>query len=242
MKCLTKNRWAVRLTLLCVTASLLFTQAQALDRPYRYNPQNDVLRYYVPKNDEKIIALTFDDGPHPTYTERVLQVLADHDAKATFFEVGMNAEYYPAVTKEILAQGHEIGNHTYSHPDLSKLSQSEIEKEIQKQSKVIEEITGAPPLYFRPPCGSCRDKIIQSAEQHSLTVILWSIDTRDWAGNDAAHIAEDVINSARPGDIILFHDYPVHASQQTVEALERILPALTAEGFRFVTISELLSK
>ena len=122
----------------------------------------------------KFVALTFDDGPHPVYTEKILKILADNNAKATFFVVGKNAESYPdLVTKEFEA-GHEIGNHTYSHPNMKKIGVSEAIKEIEQTQEIVHDITGTYPKLFRSPGGIFSDELVTAVEEISCKPVLWS--------------------------------------------------------------------
>lgn len=190
--------------------------------------------------EERIVALTFDDGPHPRYTPMILDILAEYDAKATFFVIGKNLEEYGEVTKRAVREGHEVGNHTYSHPALSGVSRGELMREILATESLIEETIGTSPSVFRPPEGYCHDGIKEVAGQNGFSVILWDIDTRDWAGGNYRDIAEHVMKRTVPGSIILFHDY-IAKNSPTPAVLKEILPRLTAAGYRFVTVSELLS-
>ena len=191
------------------------------------------------KTEERIVALTFDDGPHPRYTPAILDLLLAYGAKATFFVIGKNLEYYAEAAKRAVREGHEIGNHTYSHPTLSALSYDEIEGELLKNAAAIEEKLGVRPSVFRPPEGSCTRAVEAAAAYCGTPLILWSVDTRDWSGRSSSRIVSEVMEKTVPGAIILFHDYTV-GDCHTLEALKEILPRLSAAGYRFVTVSELL--
>ena len=194
------------------------------------------------RSAEKCIAITFDDGPHPQYTMQILDILDKYDAKATFFVIGENAEQYRDIVKEEYDRGHEIGNHTYTHPDLKKISASQFLDEIQKTRDIIEDITGEPPVLFRPPGGYLSNSIVSELEQMDGIAVLWSWrqDTRDWACPSVNCIVSSVLKNLKDGDIILFHDYNVNKSP-TPEALEKILSELSDKGYKFVTVSELMS-
>ncbi len=191
--------------------------------------------------ERKLIALTFDDGPHYKYTEEILDILKKYGVKATFFMIGANAEKHPHLARRVFSEGHEIGNHTYSHPHLKGLSENDIQKEIEASSAVIEKITGSRPTLFRPPEGFCGKEVTAAAENMGYTVILWSQDTRDWAHNAPEKISSDIINNVRCGDIILFHDF-ITPSTPTPAALEKIIPHLCNDGYEFVTVSELIAQ
>lgn len=191
--------------------------------------------------EKKLIALTFDDGPHPKETDKVLDVLNKYNIKATFFIAGKHAKWYTNPLIRASKEGHEIGNHTFNHPDISNLSLSQIEEEIVKCEDTLVEITGKKPTLFRPPYGSYkRSDLEEIAKKHDYKIILWTtIDARDWENPPASTIASTIINKAKNGDIILLHDY---ATNNTVEALDRIIPEMQKRGFQFVTVSELLEQ
>ena len=193
------------------------------------------------KTDEKVIALTFDDGPHATYTPQILDLLAKHDAKATFFVIGEHAKKFPNIILREKDEGHEIANHTYTHP-YSRTNEG-LEHELIKTNEIIHNITGTFPVLYRPVGGSYNDRIINTALENGFKVILWSWhqDTKDWKRPGVNNIVTTVLSGARPGDVVLFHDAGGNRSQ-TVEALEEILPALKKKGYEFVTISELLNR
>ena len=193
------------------------------------------------KQQEKIIALTFDDGPHSTFTPQILDLLEKHDAKATFFVIGERAEILPNIILRQLEEGHEIANHTFTHPYTN--TPEGLEKELKKTDQVIYDITGSYPALYRPVGGSYDERIIDIAVQNGFKVVMWSWhqDTEDWKRPGVNKIVTTVVSGAKPGDIVLFHDAGGNRSQ-TVEALEQILPALKKEGFEFVTVSELLGR
>ena len=201
---------------------------------------NETKRVYS-KNREKIgqVALTFDDGPHPRYTKAILDILEEYHITATFFVIGKNMELYGAAARRAAAEGHEIGNHTYAHPTLSGISDLAFEREIQMNEALIEEYTGKLPTVFRPPEGYCTPTVERIATKNGSTVILWNVDTRDWAGCPSDMIVRNVMKNTVPGSIILFHDY-VGKNSTTIAALKEILPRLSAAGYRFVTVSELI--
>lgn len=190
---------------------------------------------------EKRIALTFDDGPHPVYTEEILSILAEYDAKATFFCIGVNAERYPALVEKILSSGHEIGNHTYDHENLQKVNTTKVRSEIIGMENALLPVTEDLPTLLRPPGGAYSEAVCQAATALDYTVILWSVDTRDWAHTAVEEIVENVLTNTGPGDIVLFHD-SIGGTSPTPEALRRILPVLVERGYHFCTVSELLDK
>jgi polysaccharide deacetylase family sporulation protein PdaB len=190
---------------------------------------------------QKVIALTFDDGPNPKFTPDILQSLKQYNAKATFFVSGRSAEYYPNLVKQEVFEGHEVANHAYSHPKIWKLSNEQIKKEIDKTQQVVISVTGKKTTLFRPIGGYISDRIVHVAKEKGYTVILWSWhqDSQDWKRPGVAQMVNKVVKNARAGDIVLFHDHGQDRTQ-TVQAIKQILPKLQQNGYRFVTVSELL--
>lgn len=197
--------------------------------------------------EEMIIALTFDDGPSPDYTPLILDVLKKHDVKATFFLVGKHIKKYPDVARRIVEEGHEIGNHTYSHRDLVPSTRRKLEKEILENNKVIEEYLGVSTNLFRPPRGIFSEAVRNFIVRNGLILVLWSVSGIDWAKTPATLIAKRILRYAHPGAIILLHDSGAlirsegHSRLNTAKALDMVIPALKEKGYRFVTISELMN-
>lgn len=184
------------------------------------------------------LALTFDDGPHPTYTEKILDILAKYGVHATFFAVGENAALWPELIERELDEGHEVGNHTYTHANLSKLSYRRMCDEVIFAENVLYEENEHRTCLLRPPGGLYNKKLFKLTSRFDYTVILWSVDTRDWAHTPSADIVKKVMSTVKAGDVILFHDY-VSGKSTTVDALEKIIPELQSKGYEFVTVSEL---
>ena len=187
----------------------------------------------------KKIALTFDDGPHPRYTPQILDILAEYGIKATFFVVGVNAYYYPDTMEEVIRRGHEIGNHTYTHPHVACLDSEMLKREVEQCESVVFGLTDYKTKLFRPPEGMIDADVRSVLRSLDYKVILWDIDTRDWAHTASEEIANNVIEHATAGDIILMHDYIGHNSP-TPEAMRIFIPALQQKGFKFVVVSELI--
>lgn len=208
------------------------------DKGRRYYEQTGEVLWDI-ETQEKIVALTFDDGPDDEYTNQVLDLLAEYDAKATFFIIGKNAEKHPEVILRQFEEGHELANHTYSHPWNTSLKR--IEEEMNKTDDIIYSITGFKPTLFRPVGGLYTDGMIDVAVKNGYTVIMWSWhqDTEDWKNPGVKKIVHKVLEGTNPGDVILFHDGGSDRTQ-TVEALKEILPVLQKQGYQFVTISEML--
>ena len=187
----------------------------------------------------KQIALTFDDGPHPRYTKEILSILEEYGIVATFFVIGVNAELYPEPLMNIAQSGCEIGNHTYSHARLAKLSANQIRNEIEQCRRVVEERIGIRPVLFRPPQGATSECVKVVSREMECDVILWSIDTLDWELRPPEQISKTVLEQIKGGDIILMHDY-VSGGNSTCEALRIIIPEILARGYEFVTVSQLI--
>lgn len=184
------------------------------------------------EQDKKKIALTFDDGPHPEITPQILKILKKYDAKATFFMLGSMAHDYPDVAKEVQLESHEIGNHTWDHPDLTKTAKGEIQRQISVSSDIIEQVTGQRPTAFRPPYGAFNDAVRQ---QTDLPMTLWDIDTLDWKDRNAGLLLANIKKAAKDGGTILMHDI----YQSTADGLDAVLTYLQNEGYSFVGVSEL---
>lgn len=181
----------------------------------------------------KQVALTFDDGPDETITPIILEHLDRYNAKATFFMLGYRVEAHPEIVKQVHEAGHEIGNHSWNHPQLTILKPASILEQIDKTDEAIEAITGFAPILVRPPYGDVNQKVIDTVPG---ILINWSIDTADWRDRDADMIMQQVEDKIDEGSIILMHD--TYAT--TAEAVELILAKYTEEGYEFVTVSELL--
>lgn len=179
------------------------------------------------------IAITFDDGPHPVYTKILLEGLKERGVKATFFVVGENIPGHEDLILQMAEDGHLIGNHTYDHADVSRLSSGQVCEELQKTSDLVEKITGEATPYVRPPFGNWNDNLDCLV---SMIKVGWTIDPLDWTTANTSQVVEKVINKASDNDIILLHDY----YKSSVEAALQIVDILQARGFVFVTVEELL--
>jgi len=184
------------------------------------------------------VALTFDDGPHPVYTPMILDILKENNIKATFFIIGENAEKHPELIKRIIDEGHEIGNHTYSHPHLKNIGEKQLTEELKKTEKVLKEKFNYTPSLFRPPEGYCCNAVTNSAKKMRYSLTLWDVDTNDWAHNPSDNIVKNVMTSAKDGSIILCHDFVTKPSP-TPDAIRSFIPKLKAKGYSFLTVSEL---
>lgn len=184
------------------------------------------------------IALTFDDGPNPTYTPQVLSILQHYGIHATFFCIGENVQNFPDLVQQENAAGNVVGNHTWSHPDLTTRSASFIHTQLNDTSTLIQQVTGVQPLFFRPPYGAINDTVKTEAWQLGLTPTLWSIDTEDWQKPGSSAIVTTALSQAQNGSIILMHDGGGDRSQ-TIAALPTIITGLQQRGFQFVTMQQL---
>jgi peptidoglycan-N-acetylglucosamine deacetylase len=190
---------------------------------------------------DKVIALTFDDGPNPPFTGRVLDVLDRYDVPATFFCVGLHASAHTEELARMAEAGHGFGNHTWSHPFLPDLSLRELDVQLERTDEAIESVAGPRPVrLFRPPYGSRTSDVVSwLGRDGGPTVVLWDVDTGDWAMPGAPAIATTVLDQARPGSIVLMHDGGGDRSD-TVEALPAVIEGLLARGYRFARVDELL--
>ncbi len=184
------------------------------------------------------IALTFDDGPHPVHTPKLLDILKARGVKATFYVIGRSVETYPDIARRIVAEGHEIANHTWSHPSLSKLGAASVKREMDRTTEVIRSVTGVTPKTMRPPYGATNARLNKRLdEEFGMKVIMWSVDPLDWKYRNASRVTSEILNNTQPGGIVLAHD--IHPS--TVDAMPATIEGLKAKGFRFVTVTELLA-
>jgi peptidoglycan/xylan/chitin deacetylase (PgdA/CDA1 family) len=190
-------------------------------------------------SNEKVVALTFDDGPDPRFTPRVLAILKKYNVHATFFVVGENAERYPELLKKELAEGHTLGNHTYTHPTMTSVSPAQAHLELSKCNAVIEHITGISPRLFRPPKGFYNVKIMQMLAEMGYQPVMWSLAIEHHEVPTPPMMVDRVLQKVQPGMIILGHDGRLNR-ENTVRALPGIISGLKARGYRFMTVDEML--
>lgn len=183
--------------------------------------------------EKKKIALTFDDGPSEKYTPMLLDGLKERNVCASFFLMGKNAESYPEIVKRIQAEGHVIGNHSYSHVQLDAMKEVEACQEMTKANQVIAEITGETPNYIRPPFGAWSHNLDCIT---NMIVVLWDVDPLDWKCQNADLVVKRVVSKVKEDDIILLHD----SYQSTVDATFQIIDTLEEEGYEFVTLDEMI--
>lgn len=182
---------------------------------------------------EKKIAITFDDGPHPVYTEKLLDGLKERDVKATFFVLGEKAKEYPEIIERMEKEGHIIGNHTYTHIQLRSSNRQQFRDELVQTNETIKEITGQEVQYVRPPYGTWDKKL---EEELNMFPVLWNVDPNDWCTGSADKVTRRTVDKAKENSIILMHD----CYQSSVDAALASIDILTERGFEFVTVEEIL--
>jgi Predicted xylanase/chitin deacetylase len=232
------RKWIILLCCSIVITTGFYNPSRKHDRKY-YESRGEIV-WDVPTR-EKLIALTFDDGPNARTTPLILDLLKQYDAKATFFVVGNRIDRFKKIIQREAAEGHEVANHTYNHIYLTrKVQKDTIRNELMATQQKIAAVTGQSSRWFRPPGGLYNETVVKIAKEKGYTVALWSWhqDTRDWSTPGVDKIVSKVLNNAHSGDVVLMHDN-VRGSTQTVRALERILPELQKRGFHMVTLSEL---
>lgn len=185
------------------------------------------------------VAMTFDDGPHPQNTPRLLDMLRKRNIKATFYVIGGNVDRYPQIVRRIVSEGHEIGNHTYTHRKLTSLGASEVSKEMRRTQDAIVRAAGVRPRTMRPPYGALRtDQRNAVFSQFGYPTIMWSVDPQDWKRPGPSVVTNRILKAANNGAIILAHD--LHAP--TVTAMPGTFDGLLSRGFKFITVSQMLAQ
>ncbi len=223
-------------------AMLTIWQQQAQIKGFSYPVpsrfQGTIIKEAKFTQPEKVIALTFDDGPWPQTTKQVLDILKSNNIKGTFFVVGQNLKNYPELGKEIVAQGHVIANHTWHHW-YHFFNQQAAAFEIDRTADLIYQVTGVKTTLFRPPGGMMHNGLVGYAKAQKYTVVMWSADSTDYKLPAVPKLINNVIKDSRPGGIVLMHDGGGNRSR-TVQALPEIISNLRKQGYRFVTVPELL--
>lgn len=181
------------------------------------------------------VALTFDDGPNPTYTPQILRILKENHVKATFFVMGWAAKKYPQLIRDIVADGNAVASHTWSHPKLTKISESQLYKEVVRPKEAIKAAIGKDPVCLRPPFGMGNKRVGNFIRQHGMIMVPMGFNSFDYTRPGYKKIASQVINHARSGQVFLLHDGPKRR-EQTVEALPLIIKGIRAKGLGFSAI------
>ncbi len=196
---------------------------------------------YQGPSSPKVVSLTFDDGSDGTNIDQILQILEAHKIKATFFLTGGGVNHHPNKIRRIVSKGHEIGNHSYTHPDFRKLTKTQMKNELQRTESIIKNVTGIyPKKLFRAPYGAYNNHVLEGVGKAGYPyTIQWSIDTIDWRGDSATAIYNRVIKNAKPGAIVLMHTGK--GATGTLEALPKMIKELKRQGYGFVTVSKLLN-
>ncbi|HBA48813.1 MAG TPA: peptidoglycan N-acetylglucosamine deacetylase [Lachnospiraceae bacterium] len=225
-----------------LTAILLFDMAAGLLFSYLYGMRSRAIAADsgmanvaagLETEDVRKIAITFDDGPHPRYTEQLLDGLKERGVVATFFVTGEHAELHPEVIERMKEEGHLVGNHTYSHIQLTKNNREAFKKELIKTNEILKGITGEEVQYVRPPYGSW-DKSFE--KELNMFPVLWTVDTLDWSSRNVGCITEKIVSKTGENDIILMHDYYETSVTAALKAIDKLLE----EGYTFVTVEEIL--
>ena len=193
-------------------------------------------RLYHGSPSRPIVALTFDDAPHPLYAPLLLDSLRRAGVRATFFCIGRNAEAYPYFVREMVREGHEVGNHTYHHIRLNKLDETSVTNEITQANQVLQGIVGKPITYFRPPGGRFSPTVLRVVQRLGMTLAFWTDDPGDFDNIGQAPLETKLLTNLRPGGIVLLHDNVL----QTIVVLPRFLGLASREGFRLGTVSDLV--
>lgn len=184
------------------------------------------------------ILLTFDDGPHPILTPKLLDALLLRKARCTFFVQGNKAVDHPDILKRMVAEGHEVASHGWSHTSITQLGREDLLQQLRHTSKTVDDAVKRRPAVYRPPYGNTNHSLnALVATEAGMKVVLWSLDSLDWENRDAAYITKHLLARAKPGDVILAHD----TSPQMVAATGALLDGLISEGYELLTVSEMMS-
>lgn len=195
-----------------------------------------IIPIYSVETTDKKVAFSFDAVWGADQTQELLAILRKNKVKTTFFLGGFWLEKYPEMVKLIAEEGHEIGNHTYTHPHLNSLSTERIAEELNKTHQLIVELTGQKPFLFRPPFGEYSNKVIETAKTCGYVTIIWDVDSLDWRNLSSAEMTQRVYSRVKPGSIVLFHN----AGKHTPAAIDALLSNLTKDGYRIIPISQIL--
>lgn len=234
------RRWTMAVAPVALALLLVAAAALAL-REVVNSSTFQLFGDYIARVDtsDKVVALTFDDGPHPLHTPRVLDVLERHHVNATFFMMGRNVERFPAIARQVLERGHEIGNHSYSHPKLVLMSPRRVREEIERTDQLLRSIGVSGEIYFRPPHAAKFVVLPYVLQQMKKVSVLGDVDPEEWKRRPAAIMTQSVLRQVKPGSIIGLHDV---LGSETLRTVEDCITALAAQGYRFETVSELIRR
>lgn len=242
IRVMSMNRNIIIFLLILFTAGCIFQGLKLLNRfstSLQYQSFGELINHV--DTTDKVVALTYDDGPNPPYTNQLLEILERHQIKATFFVVGKTVEKYPDTLRLILSKGHEIGNHSYSHKALIDEKPRLIGSEIQKTDQILRQLGVKDEIHFRAPYGRKLIVLPYLLAKLNKKNILWTIDSKDYEASNSEVIEASVLEHVRPGSIILMHDGGGDRSR-TVVATERLIEKLKEKGYIFQTVSDLISK
>lgn len=201
-------------------------------------PAGARISYSSVHTDKMVLAMTFDDGPHPVNTPKLLDMLKQRNIKATFFVIGKSAKMYPQIVRRIIEEGHEIGNHTWTHASLTTRSDAQIRSELKMSEDALVEAAGYRPHLIRPPYGAVSTRIKEFMySEFGYSTIMWSVDPQDWRRPGVSVVTSRLVNGAHPGAIMLAHD--IHPP--TIQAMPAMFDQLLAKGYQFVTVSQLMN-
>lgn len=201
-------------------------------------PAGARISYSSAKISQKVLAMTFDDGPHPSLTPKLLDILKERNIKCTFFVIGKNAKAYPNIIRRMIAEGHEVANHTWTHCSLTSRSDAQIRTELQQSEDALVAAANYRPHLIRPPYGAINTRIKQFMfSEFGYSTIMWSVDPQDWRRPGVSVVTSRLVSGARPGAIMLAHD--IHPP--TIQAMPSMFDQLLAKGYQFVTVSQLLN-
>ncbi|MEW6661468.1 MAG: polysaccharide deacetylase family protein [Bacillota bacterium] len=224
-----------------ITKAELEAEKELVDAGIEINQPQDKIGPLVVRsvpNAHNMVALTFDDGPFPRWTEYYVQVLGLYGIPATFFVTGQQAHAYPEGIQTILSAGHEIANHSFSHKRFTSLQEKDVRWELSSTNQVLEQASGIAPTLFRPPYGSFNQHVVDLAWEHGMRTVTWSLDPQDWRKPGVEDLVKTVVSKAKAGDIILLHEGKV----ETLFALSMIIAGIQEKGLEFVSVSTLLEK
>ncbi|RBP63853.1 polysaccharide deacetylase family sporulation protein PdaB [Alkalibaculum bacchi] len=224
--------------LVVIILSLVFMTSKGEGLASVFNAQEKLLPIYSVDKEDKTIAISFDAAWGDEFTQEILDILKKEDIKTTFFLVGMWVDKYPEQVQAIADAGHEIGNHSSSHPDMTKLDKNKMKEELNSTNEKISKYKELDTFLFRPPFGAYNNDLIKTVEELGGYTIQWDVDSLDWKNEGAEQIVNRVVSNVKPGSIVLFHNN----AEYTTQALPTIIKELKDQGYTIVPISELIYK